>query len=163
MNGIYLLLGSNLGDRLTNIKRAIELMDAHGIRVLNSSSIYETAPWGEANQGWFLNCVIQIEAPYTETQLLNKCLQIEEEMGRVREKKWGERIIDIDILYFNDVILDTETLKLPHPGIPDRRFTLLPLAELCPSELHPLLHQTQTQLLANCADTLDCRLTELQL
>ncbi len=163
MNGIYLLLGSNMGDRLGNLRDAIRRLTQGQIRIIEESSVYETEPWGQSDQAWFLNVIVQIETPLNEQDLLRKCLNTEGEMGRIRTLKWGERIIDIDILYYHDHTVDTEELTLPHPGIPERRFTLVPLSELCPYELHPVLHQSQAELLLNCSDTLDCRLTEFTL
>ncbi|MEM6830297.1 MAG: 2-amino-4-hydroxy-6-hydroxymethyldihydropteridine diphosphokinase [Bacteroidota bacterium] len=163
MNGIYLLLGSNIGDRLDNLKTAIDRLGSHNIVVIDESSVYETAPWGEQDQAWFLNVVLQIDTPQNEADLLTSCMQTENEMGRVRNEKWGARIIDIDILYYHDTVMDTESLIIPHPGIATRRFTLIPLAELCPNELHPVLHLSQAELLLNCEDPLDCKLTEFTL
>ena len=163
MNGIYVLLGSNLGDRLAQLREASRQLQQEGIKVLNESSIYETAPWGKENQDWFLNVVLQVETSLSSNDLLGRCLSIEEKMGRKRTEKWSQRIIDIDILYYKDEVSDSEDLILPHPGIPDRRFTLIPLDELAPEEIHPVLRQTQKELLANCTDQLACKLTEFYL
>ncbi len=163
MNGIYLLLGSNIGDRLDYLRTAEKLIQEADIKVLDESSIYETEPWGEKDQSWFLNIVLQVETTIPPKELLKKCLSIEQTMGRERKGKWKERTIDIDILYYNDLILNDPELVLPHPAIQDRRFTLIPLDELCPREIHPLLNETQQELLAKCQDQLDCRLTELRL
>ena len=163
MNGIYVLLGSNLGDRLAQLREASRQLQQEGIKVLNESSIYETAPWGKENQDWFLNVVLQLETSLSSNDLLGRCLSIEEKMGRKRTEKWSQRIIDIDILYYKDEVSDSEDLILPHPGIPDRRFTLIPLDELAPEEIHPVLRQTQKELLANCTDQLACKLTEFYL
>ena len=163
MNGIYVLLGSNLGDRLAQLREASRQLQQEGIKVLNESSIYETAPWGKENQDWFLNVVLQLETSLSSNDLLGRCLSIEEKMGRKRTEKWSQRIIDIDILYYKDEVVNSEGLILPHPGIPDRRFTLIPLDELAPEEIHPVLRQTQKELLANCTDQLACKLTEFYL
>ena len=109
MNGIYLLLGSNLGDRLGNLKKAEDLLEKAKIKVLNESSIYETEPWGKQDQPWFFNVVLQIETSLRPVELLEKCLEVELSMGRHRKEKWGERIIDIDILYYDDVIEENRT------------------------------------------------------
>ena len=163
MNGIYLLLGSNLADRLSNLRTAANLLQQEGVKILNESSVYETEPWGTSNQPWFLNVVLQVETLLSENELLGVCLKVEQEMGRVRDKKWGARLIDIDILYFNDSILKTENLAIPHPGIEERRFTLMPLCEIAPEETHPVLNQSQVILLSKCQDRLDCKLTEYHL
>ncbi|MEP5614205.1 MAG: 2-amino-4-hydroxy-6-hydroxymethyldihydropteridine diphosphokinase [Cyclobacteriaceae bacterium] len=163
MNGIYLLLGSNLGDRLGNLRTASKFLQTNSIRILNESSVYETEPWGTAEQPWFLNVVLQVETSLSEGELLESCLATEKKMGRVRGKKWGERLIDIDILYYHNSTMEAENLQLPHPEIPNRRFTLIPMCELAPNQLHPTSKLTQAEMLTKCADELDCRITELQL
>ncbi|WP_370087633.1 2-amino-4-hydroxy-6-hydroxymethyldihydropteridine diphosphokinase [Ekhidna sp.] len=163
MNGIYLLLGSNMGNRLEYLREAEQLLIQHGIHVIDESSIYETEPWGKENQDWFLNVVLQIECSKSPEELLTTILSIEKSLGRIRKEKWGERSIDIDILYFHDEIVETDQLTVPHPGIPDRKFTLIPLVEMCPIEIHPTLNQNQMELLAACKDELDCKLTDYKL
>lgn len=163
MNGVYLLLGSNIGDRLSNLKKAQTLLQECDLKVLNESSIYETEPWGKSEQSWFLNVVVQIETILTPQRLLEVCLGVEQTMDRIRGEKWDARIIDIDILYYNHEVINSAMLKVPHPEIPNRRFTLVPLSELCPNQPHPILGQTQVELLVKCEDELDCKLTEFQL
>ncbi|WP_425392301.1 2-amino-4-hydroxy-6-hydroxymethyldihydropteridine diphosphokinase [Ekhidna sp.] len=163
MNGIYLLLGSNMGNRLEYLKEAEQQLIAAGIQVLDESSIYETEPWGKENQDWFLNVVLQIETSKSPDELLKTILDIEKSLGRIRKEKWGERCIDIDILYYHNTSLELENLTIPHPGIPNRRFTLMPLVEMCPLEIHPKLSKTNMQLLADCSDELDCKLTDYKL
>ncbi|MEQ9231700.1 MAG: 2-amino-4-hydroxy-6-hydroxymethyldihydropteridine diphosphokinase, partial [Cyclobacteriaceae bacterium] len=121
-----------------------------------------TEPWGISDQPWFLNAVVQFESKGTPEDALATCLSIEEAMGRKRILKWGERLIDIDILFFNEQIVETETLSIPHPGIPDRRFALLPLVEKWPDEIHPSLQQTMHELLVKSTDTLKCTIVELK-
>lgn len=163
MNGIYLLLGSNMGNRLEQLKAASTLLSERAITILDESSIYETAPWGKANQPWFLNVVLKVETLLSPEDLLKEVLDIEQEMGRVRVEKWGERCIDIDLLYYHNETIETDHLTIPHMGIPHRKFTLLPLAELCPLEIHPVLGQNQMEMLAACEDGLDCNLTDFRL
>lgn len=163
MNGIYLLMGSNLGNRLEYLREAEQMLIKGGIQVIDESTIFETEPWGKGNQGWFLNVVLQIETSKQPEELLENILVIEEDLGRIRKEKWGERSIDIDILYYHEEVIDTENLKIPHPGIPDRKFTLIPLTEMCPLELHPTSKQTQMQMLADCTDELDCKPTDYKL
>ena len=163
MNGIFLLLGTNLGNRLQNLQEAAKYLLQNNILVMDESSIYETQPWGKEKQSWFFNIILQIETSLSPTNLLKCLLSIEESMGRVRKEKWGERIIDIDILYYHDQIVRSESLMLPHPGIPERKFTLIPLVEMQPLEKHPELKKTQTELLAKCTDPLDCRITDYKL
>lgn len=163
MNGVYLLLGSNMGNRMEYLREAEKLLIKNNIQVIDESSIYETEPWGKADQAWFLNIVLQVNTSFEPELLLEKILSIETELGRVRKEKWGERPIDIDILYFNHEVIKTKELEIPHSGIPTRRFTLIPLAEMCPLEVHPLISQNQLEMLAACTDELDCRLTDYKL
>ncbi|MBO3698669.1 2-amino-4-hydroxy-6-hydroxymethyldihydropteridine diphosphokinase [Roseivirga sp. E12] len=160
MTGIYLLLGTNLGNKVKNLEKAIELMVANKIAIRRESSIYETAAWGIEDQPSFLNQVIEIETSKTPEKLLELLQGIEQKMGRVREIKWGERLIDIDILYYGDTILDHNDLKIPHPEIQNRRFTLAPLAEIAPSLVHPTLKENHTDLLQACPDSLEVSILE---
>lgn len=163
MKGIYLLLGSNIGNRMEYLREAERLIIKNGIHVIEESSIYETEPWGKSDQDWFLNIILQVNSTLSPEKLLEKLLEIELELGRVREEKWGERCIDIDILYYNNEILKSDRLQIPHAGIPKRRFTLIPLVEMCPLELHPELSKNQMEMLAECTDELDCRITDYKL
>lgn len=162
MSGIYLLLGSNIGRRLKNLERAKELIISNGITIRKESQVYETAAWGNEDQEAFLNQVIEVETKKSPQRLLQITQMIENEMGRVRYEKWGKRLIDIDILYFNELVFQENDLSLPHPGIADRRFTLVPLVEIAPELLHPELSKTQTQLLDECPDSLQVRVFEPQ-
>lgn len=163
MNGIYLLLGSNMGNRLEYLKTAEALLIQEGIQILDESSIYETEPWGKRNQDWFLNVMLQVNTSKAPQDLLESLLKIEKDLGRIRKEKWGERCIDIDIIYYNDQLIETARLIIPHPGIENRRFTLIPLTEMCSIELHPKNGKTQMQMLADCSDELDCKLTDYKL
>jgi 2-amino-4-hydroxy-6-hydroxymethyldihydropteridine diphosphokinase len=157
MTGIYLLLGSNLENRAANLQRAKEFLTSHSIIIKKESQIYETAPWGIEEQPAFLNQVIEVDTSKSPERLLTICQDIEKQMGRIRHEKWGERLIDIDILYFGEHPYEAEHLVIPHPGIPERRFTLLPLVEIAPQLIHPVLKQTQKELLANCPDHLEVK------
>lgn len=163
MNGIYLLLGSNLGNRLQNLRKAVSLLRHADVKTLKTSSIYETAPWGNASQRWFLNLEVLVETRHLPEELLKTCQRVEAQMGRVRKEKWGDRLIDIDILYYHSKVINSENLTIPHSEIPNRRFTLVPLCELCPKEIHPHLNRTHVELLANCTDVLDCKRTNYSL
>lgn len=149
---IYLLLGSNLGDRESILRRAIEELKGKGFSIKKNSSIYETEPWGIKDQPVFLNIVIEGRWSSSPEELLALCQNTEILLGRVRTVKWGERILDIDILYFGNSMVSTESLMIPHPGIPGRRFTLIPLNEIAGKKQHPVLKKTTLELLEGCED-----------
>lgn len=140
-------LGSNLGERDKNIRTALEKMQEKGIELLRVSSVLETEPYGYTNQPKFLNAVCLVETNLTPDQLLDVLLEIEKEMGRVRERKWGPRIIDLDIIFYEDLVLESERLIVPHPDMHNRWFVLAPLAEICPDYVHPKLKKTVRELL----------------
>ncbi|QRR02999.1 2-amino-4-hydroxy-6-hydroxymethyldihydropteridine diphosphokinase [Dyadobacter sandarakinus] len=152
VHNAFLLLGSNLGDRAEVLHAARELIAGRVGRITVTSSIYETAPWGLLDQPAFLNQVLRVETACEAEDVLRIILEIEHELGRVREQRWGARLIDIDLLYLDDIVKDSAPLTLPHPRLHERRFTLVPLAEIAPAFLHPLLKQTSAQLLSACAD-----------
>jgi 2-amino-4-hydroxy-6-hydroxymethyldihydropteridine diphosphokinase len=153
-NHIFLLLGSNQDDPAENLRFAAHKIDVDAGKILDSSSLYKTAAWGLKDQPDFFNQVLRIRSGYTPQRLLRILLDIERDMGRVRAQKWGPRIIDIDILFYGTQMLDSPSLKIPHPGIPERRFTLVPLTEIAADWLHPGNHKSMSQLLAECKDTL---------
>jgi 2-amino-4-hydroxy-6-hydroxymethyldihydropteridine diphosphokinase len=155
MNDAWLLLGSNEGNRMIWMKKAMDAISVNCGRVLKQSAIYETAAWGINEQPDFLNMVVQIETSKTPHDLLTALLGIEQSLGRKRDVKWGQRIIDIDILFFNQDIIKLPDLTIPHPFIPVRRFTLAPLAEIASDYVHPELNKTVGELLAVCPDTLE--------
>lgn len=155
INQVYLGLGSNLGNRQENLDLACQRISESIGSIVAQSSIYETAAWGLTEQDDFLNQVICVATDYEALDLLAMILAVEQSMGRIREVKWGARIIDIDILYYNDAIIKQDNLTVPHPFIKDRRFVLAPLADVAPDFVHPILQQTNASLLANCADTSD--------
>ena len=155
MNTAYLLIGGNLGDRAAYLAEAVNHISARCGPVTNTSSLYETAAWGNTNQPAFYNKAIRVETMLDPETLLERLLAIELEMGRIREEKYGPRTIDLDILMMDDKVLDTNTLTIPHPQLHNRRFALLPLAEIAPSLHHPILDKTVSELLVNCPDTLD--------
>lgn len=152
--GIYILLGSNLGNREQNLGLALDKIATDVGRILTQSSIYQSEPWGISQQPQFLNLVAEVNSRNDPQQVLQKLLSIESELGRERLEKWGPRTIDLDILFFNDRVIQTEDLIVPHPGIAMRRFVLIPLCEIAPNFFHPLLEKTCLQLLKECTDPL---------
>ena len=151
----YLLLGSNLGDRELLLENAIKMIAKEIGKVFATSSVYETAAWGKTDQPSFLNLALGVETKLTPMELLNNLMTIEKKLGRVREGKWGARLIDIDvILYDNEVISFGEILKIPHVEMQNRKFVLQPLAEIAPNQIHPILKKTILELLENLNDAL---------
>ena len=142
----YLGLGSNLGIRETQLATSWKLIAERIGRVLQSSAIYETAAWGVTDQPDFLNQVIRVDTPLSPQQLLDKLLQIETDMGRQRLQKWGPRTIDLDILFYEDRIVESSALHLPHPQLDRRAFVLIPMADLAPNFRHPVLQRTIREL-----------------
>lgn len=157
MNTAYLLIGGNLGNREENLATARYLTGKHCGKIVNQSSVYETAAWGNTDQPSFLNQALEIETELNARQLLRRVLKLEKMMGRLRIEKLGPRIIDIDILFFNDEIYDIPFLKLPHPEMQYRRFALVPLAEIAGARVHPVLNKNIFQLLEECPDTLEVK------
>jgi 2-amino-4-hydroxy-6-hydroxymethyldihydropteridine diphosphokinase len=155
MNIAYLLIGGNLGNRSANLQKAIQLLEQNCGQVVQSSAIYETAAWGFTDQPAFYNQALKMETKYSPEKLMQELLMIEEKMGRIRTIKLGPRIIDLDILFFNQSILNTETLILPHPAISERRFVLLPIVEIAADLIHPVFQKNMEQLLKECPDQLD--------
>ena len=153
-NGIYILLGTNLGDRSANLLKAKELISRSVGSIITESSIYKTSAWGNTNQPEFYNQVIELDTSLAPQAALTSLLTIEEEMGRVRNEKWGPRIIDLDILLWQDRVINSSNLVVPHPGIPNRKFTLMPLAELIPTYVHPEHKNTIAEMLEACTDAL---------
>lgn len=152
MNEVYLQLGSNIGDRLDNLDQSIKIITEKIGNVLEKSSVYESTPWGVENQRNFLNQVIFVKSNFDPYTILDLVLQIEKDMGRIRIEKWGERIIDIDILFIDDLIIESENLCIPHEFIAKRKFVLQPMCEIAPGFIHPKLNKTISQLLEECID-----------
>jgi 2-amino-4-hydroxy-6-hydroxymethyldihydropteridine diphosphokinase len=156
----FILLGSNMGDRSLLLEEARMQIAKKAGKILQTSGIYETAAWGKESQPSFLNQVLVVETSLNPELLMETLLKIENEMGRVREEKMGPRTIDIDILFYDDLVYNSDNLIIPHPLLQLRRFVLLPLSEIKPSKMHPLLMQSVEQLLVNCKDPLKVEKTE---
>jgi 2-amino-4-hydroxy-6-hydroxymethyldihydropteridine diphosphokinase len=146
MNRAVLGLGSNLGDRKKNLEQAAVLLADNGSLLLKESSVYETEPWGNKDQPVFYNQVVEIETTYNASALMTLILEIEKQMGRIRKEKWEPRVIDIDILFFNDEIISTENLTVPHPHLHERKFVLIPLKEILPNYIHPVFKKTVSEI-----------------
>lgn len=141
----YLCLGANANDRCKLIEQAVSLLSlADGIKIIRNSALYETEPWGLKNQNWFLNMIVEIKTNLSPEDLLVKCQSIEKMLGRNREAEvhWGERPIDIDIIFYDKDIISSDLLKVPHPYMHKRAFVLVPLLELIPDFVHPVLNKT---------------------
>ena len=153
----YLLTGGNLGDREKNLAKARELINEQCGAIISASSLYETAAWGNTDQPAFINQALSVDTLLNAKQLMRRILKIEKQMGRIREEKYGPRVIDIDILLFNDEKHNYHFLKLPHPEMQNRHFALLPLAEIAAGIVHPVLKKTISELLNECKDELDVK------
>jgi len=149
---IYLSLGSNLGDRLNNLRKAISLLPPK-VKVSQQSSIYETEPWGYTDQPTFLNQVIKAETDLEPTSLLAFVKSLETSLGRQESFRFGPRSIDLDILFYDKFVMNTPQLTIPHPRIAERAFILVPLAEIAPDLVHPILNKTIQLLKTNVDST----------
>jgi len=153
MHKVYLLTGSNIGNALQNLHRANDFIENQIGKIEAKSLVYKTEPWGNKEQEIFLNQLIVVQTNFSAPEVLKNILAIETKMGRNRHIKWEPRIIDIDILFFDDEIIDETDLKIPHPFIHERRFALIPLNEISPNFLHPVYNKTISELLQTCTDT----------
>jgi 2-amino-4-hydroxy-6-hydroxymethyldihydropteridine diphosphokinase len=147
MNTIYFSIGSNLGDRKQSIKKALYYLNRQDFKIIACSSVIETIPYGYTDQYFFLNLVIKTETNHSDpSEVLRICKHIESIMGRKESVRWGPRLIDIDILFWNQDIVQHNALTIPHPDMQNRDFVILPCLEICPTYVHPVLHKTIKQL-----------------
>ncbi|OGI00004.1 MAG: 2-amino-4-hydroxy-6-hydroxymethyldihydropteridine diphosphokinase [Candidatus Melainabacteria bacterium GWF2_37_15] len=145
MNTAFICAGSNLGDRVGYLQQANNLLNyTEGITVIMSSSLYESEPVGYKDQEWFVNAVLHIETTFTPLELLEVCMRIEKQLGRVRdlENQWGERTLDLDILFYDNKIINEDSLQIPHPRVHERAYALVPMLEIDPDFVHPKLKKT---------------------
>ena len=154
MNDVFLLLGSNLGNRQLLLQTAIAEIAEQVGPVLRQSALYETQSWGKTDQPDYLNQVVFLKTQLAAENVLTEILAIETRMGRTRYEKWGSRLIDIDILFYNNDVINQDGLEVPHPELQNRRFTLEPLVEIAADLVHPLLNKTMLQLKTELTDSL---------
>ncbi|MBW7913597.1 MAG: 2-amino-4-hydroxy-6-hydroxymethyldihydropteridine diphosphokinase [Taibaiella sp.] len=154
MTDVYLLLGSNEGDREQWLLQAVQQLNVLGA-ISSQSALYQTAAWGIEDQPAFLNMALCLQTELHPLELLQEIHHIEQNLGRQRTLKWGQRTLDIDILFYGDAVIDLPELKVPHPYLQERRFALVPLNEITPDFLHPGLNKTVSQLLDECPDKLE--------
>jgi 2-amino-4-hydroxy-6-hydroxymethyldihydropteridine diphosphokinase len=152
MKRVYLALGSNLGDRAERIREALARLGAQGAKTIRVSSLYRTEPVGYKAQPWFLNCVAEVETELMPLQLLRRCRAVERGLGRRPGPRGGPRLIDIDILLYENVVVRSAELTIPHPRMGERRFVLVPLGELAAQLRHPVTRQTVTDMLHETPD-----------
>jgi len=155
-------LGSNMGDRLANLLSAVNTLEEMG-RVTARSSVYETAPWGNTDQPYFFNMAIELMTALDAGALFSWMSRIESSLGRTRTEKWGPRIIDLDIIFYGDEIIEEEDLVIPHPRAHERAFVLIPLLEICPERMHPKLDLTVWELYDRCTDVTEVYLPDVPL
>ena len=154
MNSAYLITGGNMGQRDEQLAYAARLIEERCGTIIDRSSLYETAAWGKTDQESFLNQALVLETPLNARDLLHEILYIENLMGRDRIEKYGPRIIDIDIIFFNHQVIKEDGLTIPHPEMAKRRFVLEPLNQVIPAYIHPVYYKTVSELLYQCDDTL---------
>lgn len=155
MEQLYLLLGGNLGDKQKIFSETERLIELQLGRIKKKSHVYETEPWGFESEDMFWNQAVIVETSLSETECLHTIHQIEKQVGRIRyNQQYSSRIIDVDILFYGDMVLNTNELEIPHPRMIDRKFVLVPLAEIADNKIHPGFQKTINQLLADCSDNL---------
>jgi 2-amino-4-hydroxy-6-hydroxymethyldihydropteridine diphosphokinase len=155
MENVFLLLGVNLGDRIQQLARARTSISQHIGPIVEGSQLYETDAWGKEDQPRFLNQVVKVNTTKSARRVLELIQEIETALGRVREVRWDARLIDIDILFYGKAIIDERDLQIPHPLLPQRRFALVPMNEIAPEWMHPVLNQQIAEILEQTDDRLE--------
>ncbi|HXI10242.1 MAG TPA: 2-amino-4-hydroxy-6-hydroxymethyldihydropteridine diphosphokinase [Thermodesulfobacteriota bacterium] len=151
---VFISMGSNLGDRVANCREAVRRLAGYdGVRVVKTSSLYETEPWGVTDQGPFINAVVEIDTGLAPEPLFELLKSIEAEMGRTKGRRWGPRLIDLDLIFYGDRVVDTERLKVPHPSVEERAFVLVPLSELAPGFTHPASGRPVSEILSGLPES----------
>ncbi|GAB3651153.1 2-amino-4-hydroxy-6-hydroxymethyldihydropteridine diphosphokinase [Echinicola sediminis] len=151
MEQVVLLIGGNMGDREGLMEQALEKLGKH-FDLTKKSALYETEAWGGESSGNYLNRALVVETAHSPMQVLDLCQKVEKELGRKRDRKWGDRTMDIDIIFYGDRVIRTDRLKVPHPLMGERRFVLLPIVEILPDFVHPLLQKDMKGMLTDCLD-----------
>ncbi|AUN16929.1 2-amino-4-hydroxy-6-hydroxymethyldihydropteridine diphosphokinase [Clostridium botulinum] len=146
MHTAYVAFGSNIGEKESYIKRALEKIEERGMKIIKVSSIYETEPYGVLDQDSFLNGVVKIETNLTPEDLIGELLNIEKQLDRVRERRWGPRTIDLDIIFYDDLIINEKNLVIPHKDMENREFVLKPLCDIDENFIHPVLKKSVREL-----------------
>jgi len=158
---VAISMGSNLGNRLSSLRKAVLLIKNEVANIIKTSDVFETPPFGITNQPRFLNACILIETDMPPLNLLEKLKKIEEQMGRIQRFKWGPREIDLDIVFYDEEVVNEPTLKIPHPHMHERPFVLIPLNQISPKWIHPTLKKTVEQMTSESQDSGILRITEL--
>jgi 2-amino-4-hydroxy-6-hydroxymethyldihydropteridine diphosphokinase len=162
MNELVLLIGGNMGDRFSYLEKCVSMISKELGEVIRLSSIYETAPWGSVNQQDYLNRAVLVKTNLSPIEVLNKCQLIENQLDRARSVRWGERTMDLDIIFYNDLIIQTKNLEVPHPRYHLRNFVLIPLNEIIPNKICPefqisiaeLKNKSKDQLIVSCLEAI---------
>lgn len=154
----YLSLGGNLGNTIEIFQNSRKILIKKVGKITQLSSLYQTAAWGPIPQNDFINQVIEVETKLSAPELMDILLEIELQQGRVRQERWGPRTLDLDIIFYGEQLISTESLEIPHPRMEDRKFVLIPMVEINPNLIHPISRKSIRQILLECKDECDCKI-----